>query len=158
MTTIKNKLDELKSNLNRSIDKLSNQCDFNFGWNLFGVDTTIIGLISGIIFAYKIAWFINPLRIISYIIGIVLFILVVTLWRWNRSLIKSISELREIASGLTEEASSLQNNHQALARDYEKFIDRFDSLSEQHSVLMTIVQLIHPDIQASVNNVRNNRV
>ena len=136
------KIDQIQIDLHTYICNVKDQCKINFAWNLFGTDTTIIISFAGIFFAYKFAWFDTPAKIIAYMVVNLMIIVVITLFRWNRTLINSLSEVTKLSEGLIGETSELQGKHSALARDHEKNTDHYESLREHYAVLVKTVSLI----------------
>ena len=137
------KIDQVQIDLHTYISKTNDQCKINFAWNLFGTDATVIGLILGIFFSYNVTWFNTPIRITTYIMITIMTITIVTLFRWNRTLINSLSETTTLSEGLMEETSDIQGKHSALARDHEKNTERYERLNEQYAVLLTVVGLLN---------------
>lgn len=143
------KIDQIQTNLHTCISEVNKQCAFNFVWNLFGNDTAIIISFVTIFFTYKLAWFNTPSKIIAYFVVILMIITIISFFRWNRTLIKSLLAIKNLSKDLIEETSDLQSRHSELARDHEKNTDRYEILREHYAVLFTAVSLLE---QQSIQN------
>ena len=137
---------------------IEKQCKLGSVWNLCGLNVTIFGFIAALAIG-QLKWINTPLRFWSAVAGILLIILVVTLWGWNRSLIRSINELQKISKDIVAETSSLQEKHGALSNEHDKNFEKFEQLNQHYLVLIAIFRLFasDTDLLNQINGIKINK-
>lgn len=139
------------------ISESTNKCNFEYCWNTLSTTIGIIGFILGILLNY-LKWLNSPLRISSYVIGMLFIIATITLGQWNRSLIVLINNYKNYTQELVTEFAKLQEKHSELSRQFENKVDRYENLNDRYMQIFVIMALLGGNnIDQILNTTKNNK-
>lgn len=84
-------------------------------------------------------------------------ILLVTLFRWNLMIIGSSRDLCTLAEKTISNVDDLQNRHRVLANEHSKLLEKYELINEHNTVLLVMMKLLHPNIEAEMDMILNQR-